>query len=195
MLHFGCTCSNGLAPDRDIFQVSIPPNEDGDFTRLNCTSDYYRTRLEMQLFVDGEPRQLPERPSASDCADIDLSSVHTVELVRRQATVIVSTYALRAYDDESETVGPAHFDNLATHLGIDNESPYMTDRLWTALCSTNYASAEAVELSCVGRTVEQIMSIASVPFAERVGTRGDVAERALVHNIITPQYVDVQSAL
>ena len=205
-VHFGCTCSNGLAPDQDNFRVTIPRNKDGSFTRLNCSSSYYRTRLEMQLFIDGVPRQLPEAPSSNACTEIDLTSVHEVELIRHQATVIVSTYALRGYDDDSETVEPRHFDDLANHLGIDNQSPNMTDRLWTALCSTNYDSPEAVELSCVGRTVEQIMSVASVPFAEAVrdevrgdaegaGEVGEVAERALVHNIITPQYVDVQSAL
>jgi hypothetical protein len=104
------------------------------------------------------------------------------------------------------------FDNLDDHLGISNSSVNMTDRLWTALCSTNYEASEAVEFCVVGRCVEQILCVGAIPFQRpagsgassineefsnepRVKDLNEAFETALLCNIITPQYVDVQSAL
>jgi hypothetical protein len=202
VVHFGCTCSNGLPLDHDDFRVTNLPNPSGARTRLSCTSRFYRSRLEMQLFVDGQARELQGSPSVGNRTEIDLTSIHNVELTRHQAALVMSTYAIRQGSVERETVLPSHFKDLPAHLGIASDSPHMTDRLWTALCSINYDSPEAVEMSCVGRAVEQIMSVASLPFAKprMQGADGEeespalVVERALIHNIITPQYVDVQSA-
>jgi hypothetical protein len=81
--------------------------------------------------VNRVAQELPKKLSSNSCTGIgiDLAFFHIVEIVRREPTVIVSTYALRRDDDNSETMRPEHFCDLENHLGIGNESLYMTDRL------------------------------------------------------------------
>jgi hypothetical protein len=178
----------------------------------------------MELFINGVSQNIegPSHDLSTPQTDIDMSSVHRVELSGSDPTYIVSTYALRNADDLSDSVNKSDFVNLEDHLGISNTSVHMTDRLWTALCSTNYEAGEAVEFCVVGRCVEQILCVTSIPILTRIVTPAvagragqnmsaatdeqlpsqslaeqvdEVSETALVCNIITPQYVDVQSAL
>jgi hypothetical protein len=111
-----------------------------------------------------------------------------------------------------------YFEDIENYLGTSSTSLNMTDRLWTALCSTNYESSEAVEFCVVGRCVEQILCVSSVPVPDDPpiiasasnilsSAAGDTSTQdtpenvekevpiALVRNIITSQYVDVQSSL
>jgi hypothetical protein len=203
IVQFGCPCSNGGPANRDVFTTSS--DHDGD-KKLCCLSARYQKRLEMRLFINGASQDLA--PSTThldveevDGTEIDLTSLHQIELLDNEPVFIVSTYALKHVDDEDEPSILAHFSEIQDHLGISNTSLNMTDRLWTACCSTNYEAYEAVEICAIGRCIEQIVSVAAIPFYDNATTRltvqrdQTVVETALIDNIIHSQHVDVQSAL
>jgi hypothetical protein len=219
-IQFGCPCSNGGPPIIDSFRVQFGND------KLSCFSEMYQKRLDIQMFVDNRPQELGPTLLTPDGLKVqvpDLSRTHETELSVGKPTIIVSAYALRegALADNaggSEQLGK-FFEDIEDYLGISNTSLNMTDRLWTALCSTNYESSEAVEFCVVGRCVEQILCVSTVPVPSTAqegaasvhnpisletteNTNQETAEDctkeipiALVRNIITSQYVDVQSSL
>lgn len=202
-IQFGCPCSNGGPANEDNF-TSISDNH-GD-NKLICLSDRYRSRFEMRLYINGIPQYLAPSATHLDVeevsgSEINLSSLHKIEISDNEPVFIVSTYTLKHEDDEDETTIASHFSGIEDYLGISNDSLNMTDRLWTALCSTNYEAYEAVEVCVIGRCVEQIISVAAIPFYGRFAVQQDtenqhkVLETALIHNIINSQHVDVQTAL
>jgi len=219
-IQFGCPCSNGGPPTVDSLHVNFADHQ------LTCVSELYQKRLDIQMFVDNLPQDLGKiqsAPRASQQAEIpDLSSTHDVNLYIGKPTIIVSTYAIRGAATISDAsfsgLHGTYFEDIENYLGISATSLNMTDRLWTALCSTNYESSEAVEFCVVGRCVEQILCVSSVPVPDdprdtafrpnptsatiggtaSMETEEDVRNEvpiALVRNIITSQYVDVQSSL
>jgi hypothetical protein len=214
IIQFGCPCSNGGPSNIDTFRLNVI-NDGG--TGLNCVSDRYQKRLEMQLFVNGIQQNVSMPVHGLDGdeligTEVNTSSMHRIELSVGEPTYIISTYALRNSKEAHHAISIDRFLDLQGHLGIANTSVNMTDRLWTALCSTNYEASEAVEFCVVGRCVEQILGVSSIPFATLPVSKRSSAyedersqnapeatqeafETALLCNIITPQYVDVQSAL
>jgi hypothetical protein len=221
VIQFGCPCSNGGPPDIDTFQLS---SSDNSHSRLDCVSERYQKKLEMHLFVDGIQQDITTPLHGLDRdevtgTEVDTSSMHEIELTVGEPIIIVSTYALRSAGNQTTVFDIATFTDLEDHLGTCNTSVNMTDRLWTALCSTNYEASEAIDTCVVGRCVEQILGVSSVPFppsakglpisaGPQSGNStldGELSyessphdkdeEIALICNIITPQYVDVQSAL
>jgi hypothetical protein len=219
-VQFGCPCANGGPPVVDSFRLKFEGN------RLSCCSKMYQKRLDIQLFVNNLPQELgPTRisPASVEVKVPDLSRTHEIDLYIGKPTIIVSTYTLR--DEAAVNLAGAseldgkYFLDIENYLGISITSLNMTDRLWTALCSTNYETMEAVEFCVVGRCVEQILCVSSVPVpstteegeASALDPSSSVSEEniiqdppedsmkevpiALVRNIITSQYVDVQSSL
>lgn len=223
VIRFGCPCSNCESPKKDTFELS---SEQGG-QLLHCVSDKYQKRLELQLFIKDARQNIATRLNhvTEDEVlglEVDLSSRHRVELFGNEPIFIVSTYALRDVSDKRETVNGAHFMDLDDYLGVRNSSINMTDRLWTALCSNNYEASEAVEFCVIGRCVETILSVSSIPISTSTiaqtiildthgGATSDgnnisqetrskdgsdqMVETALLSNIMTPQYVELQSAL
>ncbi|KAH7407184.1 hypothetical protein BKA64DRAFT_666015 [Cadophora sp. MPI-SDFR-AT-0126] len=191
MVQFGCPCSNRGPPDVDTFHMS---SENG----LACVSERYQKRLEMHLFVDGIRRDISaplhglDRDEISG-SEVDISSMHEIELRDGESIIVVSTYALRGIDKSSPGLEMATFTDLENYLGTCNTSVNMTDRLWTALCSANYEASEAVDVCVIGRGVEQILGVSSVPLPGVNGAKVS-GETALICNVMTPQYVDVQSS-
>ncbi|PVH79529.1 hypothetical protein DL98DRAFT_655454 [Cadophora sp. DSE1049] len=176
VVQFGCPCSNRGPPDADTFHLG---SENG----LACVSERYQKRLEMHLFIDGIRQDISAPLHGLDHdeiggTEVDTSSMHEIELRDGEPVVIVSTYALRSNDKNSTGLEMTTFNDLEDHLGTCNTSIHMTDRLWTALCSANYEASEAVDVCVIGRGVEQIQGF----------------PLALICNIMTPQYVDVQSS-
>lgn len=217
-IRFGCPCSNRGPPDEDTFKLSASENG----TRLSCVSSKYQKRLQVQLFINGTAQNIwtPTQNVHEDevnGTEVDISSFKSIELSDGDPTFIVAAYTLRNMDERAIGFDGASLANLEDYLGISNDSVNMTDRLWTALCSTNYEASEAVECCVVGRCVEQILCVTSIPlpFLTRRGVTSDnsqnispanqiedesqrderKSEIALVCNIVTPQYVDLQSAL
>lgn len=165
---------------------------------VSCTSAKYRTRLKIGASVNGEGLRLTpsQRNRSVEGRWTDLSSEHRIELAVGEANYIISTYALRNDDEDSGLeVDTSLPKSLLDYLGVSRESVNMTDRLWTALCSTNYEAVEAVEFCIVGRCVEQILGVTSVPVQHPSRLRSGMPETALIGNIMTYQYVDVQSML
>lgn len=219
LVRFGCPCSNRGGPfDSDTFSLSC--NSRGG---LECVSSRYQKKLEMNLFVDGNQIDVSAPLHGLHSEDVtgtevDIASIRELELSAGEPIIIVSTYALKPHVDQGTQMGVSIFANLEDHLGTCNTSVNMTDRLWTALCSPNYEANEAIDTCVIGRCVEQIIGVCSVPTLPR-SAQGiddpqpyldgrnitqkedgsspirDIEEVALLRNIITPQYVDVQSSL
>ncbi|KAL2072990.1 hypothetical protein VTL71DRAFT_10314 [Oculimacula yallundae] len=192
VVQFGCPCSNRGSADPDSFHLS---SGDG----LDCVSDRYQKRLEMHLFIDGIRQNLSGPLHGLDYepvsgTEVDTSSTHELEIRDGEPIIIVSTYSLRNTDSEMTGMDTATFADLEDYLGTCKTSINMTDRLWTALCSENYEASEAVDVSVIGRCVEQILGVSYVPFWRNSGISRTEVEIALLHNIMTPQYVDVQSS-
>lgn len=218
VVQFGCPCSNGGPPNLDNFQLN---SVEAGGTRLSCISELYQKRFDLQLSVNDIPQDVgvPLQGLSDDeirGTEIDISVLHDVELLVGEPIVIVSSYALRNINDESIEV--SSLEDIDDYLGIRTTSVNMTDRLWTALCSTNYEANEALEFCVVGRCVEQILCVSYVPLPpseynlqrppDPHGLRIDdhlndttpetprtEFEAALVCNIMAPQHVDVQSSL
>jgi hypothetical protein len=219
-IQFGCPCTNGGPPIVDSFRLTFGDN------RLSCCSKMYQKRLDIQMFVNNSPQELGPTRIPAPGVEVkvpDLSRTHEIDLYVGKPTIFVSTYTLRDDDAGNRAGGPEldgkYFEDIENDLGISITSPNMTDRLWTALCSANYESSEAVEFCVVGRCVEQILCVSSIPVpsnpqdgeASRLDPRSSMSGGksiqetsedstkeipiALVRNIITSQYVDVQSSL
>ncbi|KAM7206548.1 hypothetical protein V8F20_002674 [Naviculisporaceae sp. PSN 640] len=199
-VRFGCPCSNnnpkGPTPESDRFTV----RNSGKNT-LDCMSEKYGTRLEIGFSDNGVPWNFKSDDGARMVTDqvisgpwADLSSEIRVQIPGGEATYFVSTYALRKDNEDDDKDYSLELPaDLQLYLGVHWESEHMTDRLWTALCSTNYEAAEAVEFCVVGRCVEQILSVTSIPVRRPPGDSG-LPQRALINNIMTSQIVDVESA-
>ncbi|KAK0722602.1 hypothetical protein B0T26DRAFT_227793 [Lasiosphaeria miniovina] len=201
-VRFACPCSSkdGI-PEPDAFTVETRGS------LLCCTSAKYQTRVEVGLTENGVPQRLTPRQISDGSSEqqwIDLSSEHRVQIPAGEAAYLVSTYALRndAEDDGRECSAELP-DVLLDYLGVSRDSVNMTDRLWTALCATNYEAVEAVEFCIVGRCVEQVLGVTSIPAwqpplsnhsQEGREQPSRMPERALIANIMNFQYVDVQSA-
>jgi len=206
---FGCPCSSSeLRSNVDTFTIqqhTRPTDFDGH--GLSCTSTKYNTRLEHDVFVHGSPYRGTARVCRAgtqfEGRTVDLSDEFTVLLPPGESVYVVSRYALRNEEEDPASASSATMpssDELQDYLGVSRESVHMTDRLWTALCATNYEAIEAVEFCIVGRTVEQILSVTSVPVRRPKGPLPGyedpgLPQTALIGNIMTYQYVDVQSAL
>lgn len=221
VIRFGCPCSNSGPPDIDTFVLTSA----GDGTRLNCASEKYQKRLELQLSVNGIRQKIAHSLQGIEIdeihgTEVDISSIHRIEVSGSNPTFLVSTYGLRHSNSDAKTAEKEDFLELDDYLGIRNKSVHMTDRLWTALCSSNYEASEAAEFCVVGRCIEQIVCVSAVPIPSPAGIaspyknpldefslnpkgsqRGDISleqdeitETALLCNIMTPQYVDVQCA-
>lgn len=200
IVQFGCPCSNRGPADADTFSLNAGNG-------LDCVSDRYQKRLEMHLFIDGIRQDLsaPLHGVGHDevsGTEVNTSSVHEIEFRDGEPVIIVSTYALQSLDSQSSGLDMATFTDLEDHLGTCNTSVNMTDRLWTATCSTNYEASEAVDVCVVGRCVEHIIGVSSIPFQRREtqnkrasASHPEFEEIALLRNVMTPQYVDVQSSL
>ncbi|KAK3370418.1 hypothetical protein B0H63DRAFT_403053 [Podospora didyma] len=204
-VRFGCPCSNTNGTlDSDVFTVTESTRSPGP--GICCMSAKYQTSLEIGLVENGVPQRvtLYATPDGSTAQPwIDLSSEHRVELSVGEAVYLISTYALRNdTEDDAATEDGSLPKDLLDYLGISRGSVHMTDRLWTALCATNYEAVEAVEFCVVGRCVEQILNITSIPVRQPPRTSPAngpeklerMPESALIGNIMTGGFVDVQSA-
>lgn len=191
-VRFGCPCSATRPTTKDSFELGV--GKDQGQETLACTSSKYEKRLETQIFVNGVSHgSSQEARSIMNAEAADTTTVHNLEVSFGQPTYIVYALALREAHDPPLSALQVRFTDIEDYLGVDLKSANMTDRLWTGLCSPNYEGAEAVELCAVGRCVEQILGVAAIPHSPESLKQG--SEIALVQTIMTPQFVDVQSAL
>jgi hypothetical protein len=122
------------------------------------------------MFVNSLLQQLGSMQSTPHDIEVlvsDLSRKHEIELFVSKPTIIVSTYALQDGAPVDQTGGSAldgkYSQDIKNYLRISSTSLNMIDRLWTANCSTNCESNEAVEFCVAGRFVERILFVFSIP--------------------------------
>lgn len=194
-VRFGCPCSqNDIHRQVDTYTITNNANI------VSCRSSNYRTRIEMTFSVNGilqPPTFLNPCDTAADVEWVDMTSEVEVDIRVGEPTYVVSTYAIRTEDGvEHDPSLPA---DLADYLGVSRGSVNMTDRLFTSLCAANYEAIEAVEFCVIGRGVEQILGVTSIPTSSSHPTSPsfshELGEKALIGNIMTCQFVDVESAL
>lgn len=179
-----------------------------------CANSRYEKRLELQLFIDGKPQKV-EGPFPST-PDMDISFYRKVHLQPGKPTIIVSTYTLRNESSNETILNSSAFNKVDQYLGTAKDSIQMTDRLWTACLPPNYTAIHALEFCAIARCVEQILCVASVPISSEVSqstpldtgpgnnelpsrlpsnVSGEDFGTALIYNIMTAQYVNLQSTL
>ncbi|KAH8205701.1 hypothetical protein TruAng_000195 [Truncatella angustata] len=208
-VRFGCPCSATQPHTADSFEIKVGHTQS---KTLRCESSKYEKQLETQLFVNGILDDFAgQRPRTIETVEAaDITTIHSVEVSIGQPTYIVSALALRNKGDDCLSTLDVAFSDIEDYLGVCSGSIRMTDRLWTGLCSPNYEDGEAVELCAVGRCVEQILGVAALPhymdssraYGGREHMQGTQMTSgvyrgsgiALVQTIMTPQFVDVQSA-
>lgn len=199
-VRFGCPCSSGRpgnSHDSDSFMISA---QDGE---VRCKSTNYDVALRIRFSENGFLRQLVPSNYENDLEHMtrtgswaDLSCEETITLPVGHAIYLVVTYSLE--DSATHPTGGHDLErkllpeDLQNYLGVAEDSPHMTDRLWTALCGPNYEAVEAVEFCVVGKCVEQILGVTSIPIAPV--DEDQYPQTALISNIMTSQFVDVQSA-
>jgi len=171
--------------------------------------------------VDQPPDTRTSKPDKQTFVDI---SVETQAIpISGECITIVCVYALKNRTDESSARSALSQNSslkIEEYLGVARESEDMTDRLWAACVLPNYDEDEADEVCAMARAVEEIMCVSSLPMSRPeqtvnessapVSASGrvkkkhrtsqyrapDVAEgTALLRNIVSPQYVDLQSSL
>lgn len=193
-VRFGCPCSqNDIHRQVDTYTITNNANI------VSCRSSNYRTRLEMTFSVNGilqPPPFLNPCDTAADIEWVDMTSEVEVNIRVGEPTYVVSTYAIRTEDGVEHD--PSLPVDLADYLGVSRGSVNMTDRLFTSLCAANYEAIEAVEFCVIGRGVEQILGVTSIPTSSLHPTSPsfshELGEKALIGNIMTCQFVDVESA-
>jgi hypothetical protein len=84
----------------------------------------------------------------------------------------------------------------------------MTDKLWLASLTTQFDAIETVELCAIARYVELILGVSSMPIPSSTSAASfgltdyaapvdvdNASGMALISNIMTSQYVDLESTL
>jgi hypothetical protein len=187
MVRFGCCSSNRgasggrPAPFCDKYTVIQPENGRSTYT-LACASDCHERRLEIRLWVNREPVKL-ERHLCTEArlchTDGDsqfdypnevfgLHAIHQFSMVEEKPITIVASYSLV----KSNTPIVFHaFDviksaNVQKYLGVSDISISAPYRLWSSVLG-HAPGPEAVELNIIGRSVEQILGVSSVPVKQR----------------------------
>jgi len=175
--------------------------------QLVYDSREYQHRLEIQVFVNEERNVITTDESLS-------AGMLEVRFSSDKPTTIVSTYTLRDLSDpypESDAhpmVPMLSSRQIEDYLGVSNTSVEMTDKLWLASLTKQFDAIETIELCAVARYVEQILGVSSVPIPSSNSTApsdptGPTAPAdfendsgiALICNIMTSQYVDLESTL
>jgi hypothetical protein len=178
-----------------------------DGCQLIYDSNEYKHRLEIQVFVDGKQKVIT--------ADERLSAgILEVRLSNDEPTIVVSTYTLRDLSypfpasDTYPMIPMVHSRKIEDYLGVSNTSREMTDKLWLASLTTQFDAIETVELCAIARYVELVLGVSSMPIpsSNSAASSGltdhtapvdfdNASGMALISNIMTSQYVDLESTL
>jgi hypothetical protein len=187
MVRFGCCSSNRgasggrPAPFYDNYTFIEPENGKSTYT-LACASDCHERRLEIRLWVNREPVKL-ERHLCTEArlcyTDSDnqleyphevvgLHAIHHFSMVEEKPINIVASFSLV----KSST--PIVFDafdviksaDVQKYLGVSDISISAPYRLWSSVLG-QAPGPEAFELNVIGRSVEQILGVSSVPVKKR----------------------------
>lgn len=210
-IQWGCPCSNGItqSPTRDFeFEVL----DDGyrlAYNSKNKDSNHrleYNHRLEIQAFENDEPKLITK------CDKTPATGVIKVTL-SQSPTIIVTTYTLRALpkthkrSDTYPMIRMVDSTEIEKYLGISTTSPEMTDKLWLASLTKQFDAVETLEICAVARYVEQILGVSSIPINSGNTEHSldldpaagpdfeSIPGIALIRNIMTSQFVELESTL
>jgi hypothetical protein len=203
-VQFGCPCSNGAdqSSTKDFNMKSLNGG-----LQLIYDSKEYKHRLEIQVFINGEQQVILANETSS-------AGILEVKVSNDEPTIVVSTYTLRdlSYSypksDTYPMIPMLSSTKVEDYLGVSNISVEMTDKLWLASLTTQFDAIETIELCAVAKYVELILGVTSVP----IPCSNPVASShlpdhtapadfknalgiALICNIMTSQYVDLESSL
>jgi hypothetical protein len=183
MIRFGCSNSNVLRPGDlpvsfcDNYIVDNP--EDRNERRiLSCTSQCHEMRLDIRLWVNRRPISLQlhkcrtARLSHSDPEGHpeyhdEIAAVHAfheVNMFDDKALTCVASFSLvkSSAPKTSNDLRMVRSDDVQEYLGVSDASYSAPYRLW-ARALGQLPSPEAFELNSIGRVVEQILCVSSVP--------------------------------
>jgi hypothetical protein len=187
MVRFGCCSSNRgasggrPAPFYDKYTIIQPENGRPTYT-LACISDCHERRLEIRLWVNREPVKLKHHlcTEARLCYTdgdsqfeyphevIGLHAIHQFSMVEEKPITIVASFSLVRSNtpivfDALDVIKSA---NVQKYLGVSDISISAPYRLWSSVLG-QAPGPEALELNIIGRSVEQILGVSSVPVKQR----------------------------
>jgi len=212
-----------------------PPDYKSSAYVLSCTSELHDKRLEMRLWIDREPQKLTRhrcqstddepgcRPEERFNTVVSLHALSSkLTLSDDKATIIVASFSLVNRDAHlnKDATKVIDYQIVQRYLGTADSTSLAPYRLWSAILGSS-SGPDSFELKAVGRAVETILGVASLPMpcgksphrvaieAENFSpddnrSRGSTASGhhptanqgvALLKNIITPQIVDLESML
>ncbi|KAH9210632.1 hypothetical protein DL95DRAFT_526188, partial [Leptodontidium sp. 2 PMI_412] len=258
-MRVGCAASNGAGlagnstPVKDNYTVVRPELTPVKGTLLAFTSERHDKRVELRFWHNGKQVELQRRDARGDRINtpddnghpdyedeiVDLAASVEIELPDETPVVLIASISIvpsdTAIDDSSQPAITSL--QVEKFLGVTNTNVSAPYRLWTNALDL---PAESFELNAIGRSVEQILGVSSVPFhgpcldnndpggcsnipmstrdsetrstttlmtgaseSSKSDSRAGKAQGfqstgkgiALVQNIITPQLVDLGSAL
>lgn len=187
IVRFGCCSSNRgasggrPAPFYDRYTIIQPENGTSTYT-LACASDCHERRLEIRLWVNREPVKLERHVCTEarlDHTDGDsqfdyphevfgLHAIHQFSMVEEKPIIIVASFSLVKSNtpivfDAFDVIKSA---NVQKYLGVSDISISAPYRLWSNVLG-QAPGPEALELNIIGRSVEQILGVLSVPVKQR----------------------------
>jgi len=211
-------------PDAPLFSddyTVYPPDHKTKAQILTCTSKRHKKRLEMRLWVNRVPQTLRRHECQSSRLDRGPNEVASFHIRQncvfndRETKVIVASFKLVDSDTEPVDTDAIHYEQVLHHLGVSDYSDRAPYRLWSTILSST-SSADSFELNAIARSVESTLCVSSMPVATAYSSfpsndtqhvsSDDTAQSiasdshpksrvALLKNIITPQIVDLESAL
>jgi hypothetical protein len=187
IIRFGCPSSAASRRDNDIGQTPIPapfydnytvypPESDQAAYAIACTSTVHQKRLEIRLWLNREPvllsRHECESPRLRDEPHAEefphqvgrLHVRHEATFCEERPMVMVAAFSLV---DSSSTFNAERCDvieygDVQNYLGVSDASVQASYRLFNTLINPP-SNTEAFEVEAIGRAVESILGVASVP--------------------------------
>lgn len=185
-IRLGCCCSDRdsstfagrTATFHDIYTTPKPPDGVTSYI-MYCESAYHERRLEIRLWVNGKPMELnhnpvnaPSRIKRPGDGDEE-GQPHAVEILRTVAKVewtksepITAVASFSLVDSKSpisfQQVDMMRSADIRDYLGFSDTSINAPYRLWSNVLHQT-PGLEAFDLNVVGRTVENILGLSSVP--------------------------------
>ncbi len=147
---------------------------------LSFRSSLHGNSLALRMWVNRQQIELkPGSPIAKE-STVDMTAVHEVELVEDTPKVIVATFSLfnSASDETHEKINTKEgFPQLILssvaqdYMGVADSSKNASYRLWKNILSQEddgYDSRSDFESNTVGRSVEQILCVSSIPIIKPI---------------------------
>ncbi|TAQ88865.1 hypothetical protein B7494_g2796 [Chlorociboria aeruginascens] len=204
---FGCACSNGkFAAIQDNETINgYDSGSDTPTKTLTCRSSLHRSSLAIRLWVDRQQIELKQQLGRRDEHEIsvedsdqlpeavDLTERYEAELTNEEPKVLIVTFSLASTPDiEShdqfikQEPSKSILSSMAQdYMGVADSSVNATYRMWKAAIVESKDTS--IHPMCIGRSVEDILGVASLPMAQRKPAEESTSGSIL--NEVGEQYV------